>query len=230
MTNESFFALMIGGMIALFFGMTLLFAGYRFFWVLIPILGFFFGFGLGAQTVTALFGDAFLATITSWVVGFCVAVIFAMLSYLFYFGAVAVIGGMLGYALGVGLLEAIGFDFGFLVWMVGIVAAIAVGAAVLIFNVQKYVVIVATALIGAGVIIGTFLFLFGGVPAGETMRNAVHLVLQQSPFWMISYLLLAFLGIVGQYESTRAVEVETYNRFAELYGGESKPVGGPVAV
>jgi hypothetical protein len=30
---------------------------------------------------------------------------------------------MLGYAVGAGLMQAIGFDMGFLVWLVGIVAA-----------------------------------------------------------------------------------------------------------
>lgn len=229
MTNDSFFALVIGGTIALLFGVTLLFAGYRFLWVLLPILGFFFGFGLGAQTVQALFGDAFLATITSWVVGFCVAVLFAMLSYLFYFMAVGLIGGALGYSLAVGLLEAIGLNFGFFVWLVGIVVGIAVAAAVLYFNVQKYAVIGATAVLGAGVIVGTFLFLFGALPSAEVAANPVRAALQQSPFWMISYLVLAILGIAGQIESTRHVEVETYNRFAEVYGGEPKPVGGPIA-
>jgi uncharacterized protein DUF4203 len=230
MTTESFFALVIGGMIALLFGMTLLVAGYRFLWVLLPVLGFFFGFGLGAQTVQALFGDAFLATVTSWVVGFCVAVIFAMLSYLFYFMAVALIGGALGYAVGVGLLQAIGLNFGFLVWLVGIVLGIAVAAAVLYFNVQKWVVIAATAILGAGVIIGTFLFLFGGLPSTQVAADPVRAVMQQSAFWTITFLALVILGVVGQFESTRHVEVETYNRFSEMYGGEPKPVGGPVAV
>src|SRR5215471_13551732 len=142
MTGETSFALMIGGMIALFFGSVLLFGGYRFFMFLIPIFGFFFGFGLGAETVQALFGGGFLATITSWIVGFGVAVIFALLSYLFYFAAVGLIGGALGYAIGVGILQAIGLNFGFLVWLVGIVAGIVVAAAVLITNVQKWVVII----------------------------------------------------------------------------------------
>ncbi|MBV9324012.1 MAG: hypothetical protein JO352_09530 [Chloroflexi bacterium] len=62
MTNESFFALAITGMLALLFGMLLLFGGCRFFIFLLPIWGFFFGFGLGAQAVQALFGDAFLST------------------------------------------------------------------------------------------------------------------------------------------------------------------------
>src|SRR5215472_1112511 len=120
MTTDSFFAILVGGTIALLFGMVLLFSGYRFLWVLLPILGFFFGFGLGAETVQALFGGGFLATVTSWVVGFCVAVIFAMLSYLFYFMAVGLIAGALGYAIGVGILEAFVPNLNFIVWLVGI--------------------------------------------------------------------------------------------------------------
>ena len=198
MTNESFLSLAIGGMIALFFGATVLFGGYRFFWFLLPILGFFFGFSLGAQTVQALFGDAFLATVTGWVVGFCVAIIFAMLSYLFYFMAVALVGGALGYALGVGILEAIGLNFGFLVWMVGIVLGIALAAAVLVLNIQKWVVIGATSLLGAGIILGTFLYLFGG-PAAQLAANPVRAALSQSAFWTIGFVVLAVLGGVAQY-------------------------------
>jgi hypothetical protein len=36
---------------------------------------------LGAQTLQVLFGVGFLATITSWVVGFIVGGLFAVLSY-----------------------------------------------------------------------------------------------------------------------------------------------------
>jgi len=228
MTGDSFFALMIGGMIALFFGSLLLFGGYKFFMFLIPVLGFFFGFGLGAQTVQALFGDGFLSTITGWIVGFGVAVIFALLSYLFYFAAVGLVGGAVGYALGVGILEAIGLNFGFLVWLIGIVAAVVIAAAVLIFNVQKWVIIAGTALLGAEVIIGTFLFLFGG-PAAQLTQNPVRVALQGSFLWTLTFILLALLGAVAQFESTRHLEVETYNRFSE-YGGEPQPVGGTATV
>ena len=71
----------------------LCFAGYRFFLILLPIWGFFFGFGFGLQTMQALLGDGSLATITRWVVGFIVALVFAVLAYLFYIAAVAIIAG-----------------------------------------------------------------------------------------------------------------------------------------
>ncbi|HET6320281.1 MAG TPA: DUF4203 domain-containing protein [Chloroflexota bacterium] len=237
MTTDSFFALAVGGMIALFFGTMLAFGGYRFFLFLLPVLGFFFGFGLGAQTVQALFGDGFLSSITSWVVGFGFALVFALLSYAFYFVAVGLIGAALGYALGVGILEAIGLNFGFIVWLVGIIAAMAVGAATLIFNVQKYVVIAATALLGAGVIVGTFLFLFGGQQAAQLTQNPVRTALQNSPLWTIIFIVVAILGLVAQYQSTKNYEVETYNRLAEASGTapveamqSDTPAPGPAGV
>jgi uncharacterized protein DUF4203 len=233
MTSDSFFALAIGGMIALLFGSLLLLSGYRFFLFLLPIFGFFFGFGLGAETVQALFGDGFLSTITSWIVGFGMALLFAVLSYLFYIAAVAILGGALGYALAIGLLQAIGLNFGFLVWMVGIIAAIIFGAGVVLLNVQKWVIIAATAILGSAVIVGTFLLLFGG-PTAQVMENPVRLALQSSPLWTITFLVLAAIGVVGQYQSTRQFEVGIYNRSAELLGAEPKSVEGavegPVAV
>ena len=62
MSTDSFFALAVTAVIALFFGSVLAFAGYRFFLVLLPIFGFLFGFGLGAQTIQAIFGEGFLST------------------------------------------------------------------------------------------------------------------------------------------------------------------------
>jgi hypothetical protein len=220
---------MVGGTLALFFGTVLLLAGYRFFLFLLPILGFFFGFALGAQTVQALFGTGFLSTVTSWIVGFGAAVIFAVLSYLFYFMAVGLVGGMLGYALGVGLLEAIGLEFGFIVWLVGIVAAIVVGAGVLFLNVQKWVIIAATAVLGAGVITLTFLLLFGG-PTAQILQNPVRAALQSSPLLAISFIVLAVLGAAAQFQTTQGFEVESYNRFAEASGSEPVPAGGPLGV
>ncbi len=221
MTSDSFFALMVGGIIALLFGSMLLLAGYRFFLFLLPIWGFIFGFGLGAQSVQAIFGDAFLSTATSWVVGFGVALVFAVLSYLFYFAAVAIVGGALGYTLAVGLLQAIGLNFGFVVWLIGLAAAVVVGVGVLVLNVQKWVVIAATAILGAGVIVGCFLFLFGG-PATQVLQNPVRLALQASPWWTLAFVVLAVFGIVAQFQSTKQFEVAVYDRSAELVGGESK--------
>ena len=126
---------------------------------------------------------------------------------------------MLGYAVGVGLMQAIGFDMGFLVWLIGIVAAIVVGAGVLFLNVQKWVVIAATAILGAAVITGTFLFLFGG-PAAQLAAESGSRGAAVLAVLTISFLLLAILGGVAQFQTTSGYEVESYNRFAEMSGAE----------
>src|SRR5512139_1676306 len=176
MTTDSVFVLMCEGMIALLFGLALAFAGYRLFLVLLPIWGFFFGFGFGAQAIQALFGDAFLATVTSWVVGFIVAAVFAILAYLFYIFAVAIISFSLGYGATVGLLTAIGMQWGLIVWLAAVVAGVALAVAVLRFDIQKIVIELATAFLGAGAIVGVFVLLFGG-PAAQVLKNPVKFVL-----------------------------------------------------
>jgi Domain of unknown function (DUF4203) len=215
MTTDSYFALMCGTLIALLFGVVVAFGGYRFFLVILPIWGFIFGFGLGAQTIQAIFGTGFLSDITSWIVGFVVALIFASLSYLFYFAAVALVAGSLGYALGAGIMLAITPNLTLIAWMIGMAAGIVLAVAVLVLNVQKAVIVVATALLGAGIIVGTFLFMFGGLPAAELTENPVRAALQDSLLWTFTFLLIAGLGMAGQFLTTRRWEVVAYNRWDE---------------
>jgi hypothetical protein len=207
---------MCGGMIALLFGLVLAFAGYRLFLVLLPIWGFFFGFGLGAQSIQALFGDAFLATATSWVVGFIVAAAFAILAYLFYIFAVALISFSLGYTATVGVLTALGLPLagGFIAWIIAVVVGVALAFVVLRFNIQKVVIELATAFLGAGAIVGVFVVLFGG-PHTQLLENPVKFVLSNSPFWLIVFLVVGIAGFVLQYLHNRSWELQTYNRMSD---------------
>ena len=216
MTTDSFFAVMCGGLIALLFGLAVCFAGYRLFLILLPIWGFFFGFGLGAQSIQALFGEAFLATITSWVVGFIVAAVFAVLAYLFYIFAVALISFSLGYTATVGVLTAIGLPLmgGFIAWIIAVVVGVILALVVLRFNIQKIVIELATAFLGAAAIAGVFVALFGG-PAAQIMQNPVKFVLNSSPFWLIVFLVVGIAGFVLQYMHNRSFELQTYNRMSE---------------
>lgn len=204
-------------MIALLFGLAVVFGGYRLFLILLPIWGFFFGLGLGAQTVQAIFGTAFLATITSWVVGFVVGAIFAVLSYLFYIFAVALLSGSFGYALAVGILTAIGLNFGLIVWLLGIIAGIALAVVVLALNIQKYAIIVITAVGGTGAIIFTLLASVGGLTPAELVGSPVLRAIQNSFWWLLFFLVLAGAGIIFQIRSNRAYEIEAYDRYATDY-------------
>ena len=208
------FELLCMSLIGLLFGLAVAFGGYRLFLILLPIWGFFFGFGLGAQTLQAIFGVGFLATITSWVVGFIVGLIFAVLSYLFYIFAVALLSGSFGYSLAVGILTAIGFDLGLLVWLIGIVAGIALAVVVLAFNIQKYAIIVITAIVGTGIVIFTILASVGGLTAAELTGSPVLRAIQDSGWWLVFFIVVAAAGIIVQLRANRAYEIEAYNRYS----------------
>jgi hypothetical protein len=218
MTTDSFFAVAVTAMLMLAFGVALTFGGYRFFLVLLPIFGFFFGFALGAHTVAAIFGGGFLATVTGWLVGTAVGALFAVCSYLFYIAGVAVVGGALGYSLGVGLMEAVGFDFGAITWLVGMIAGALAAVAVVMLNLQKWAIIIATSFLGAGIIVGTLLFVVGGLPPEQLVQNPVRFVLQTSPLWVMVYLTAAILGVALQYQLNRNLELTAFNRLASLTG------------
>ncbi len=215
MGTESFLSLACAGLIAMMFGLVLAFSGYKLFLVLLPIWGFFFGFALGAQAVQALFGEGFLTSVTSWIVGFIVAAVFAVLAYLFYFVAVLIISGSLGYAIGVGLMTWLGLEFGPIVWIVGMVAAIALAIVTIVFNLQKWVIIIATGLLGAGAIVATIIYMFN--PEAVELGNPIQTVLDSSWLLILVFLVVAVLGIVAQFRSTKSYQIEEYNRWEESY-------------
>jgi hypothetical protein len=203
------------GLIALLFGLAVVFYGYRMFIVLLPIWGFFFGFFLGAQTIQFLFDDpALLGTVTSWIVGFFTGAIFAILSYLFYFIAVGIVSFSLGYAATVGILEWIGMDAGFLIWLIAVVVGIAIALVVYYFNIQKYAIIVATALGGTGVITYILLALIYGIVPLKLFENPVQTALDESFWWLLFFIVIAGFGIVAQIQQNREFEIETYDRMS----------------
>ena len=206
------FELLCMGMIGLLFGLVVVFGGYRLFIVLLPIWGFFFGFFLGAQTLQVIFGVGFMATVTSWVVGFIVGAIFAVLSYLFYIVAVALLSGSFGYWLTVGILTAIGLNYGFIVWLIAIIAAVALAAVVIMFNIQKYAIIAITAMGGTGAIILVLLALFGNLTPVEMLLSPVLTAIQNSFWGLLFFLVVAGAGIFVQIMANRSFEIDTYNR------------------
>jgi hypothetical protein len=200
--------------VALILGAILILGGYRFFLIMLPIFGFFVGFALGAEVIANIFGTSFLADITGWITGAVVGIVFAVLSYLFWIIGVAIVSGAIGFALGTGVMYAIGLDPGFISWLVGIVVAAAVVLAVLMLNVQKYLIIVITSLGGAGLLIGGVMLMFGAVTLDQLSTNAVRAAIDNSWVWMLIFLVLAIAGVAWQIMSTRTYvwEVEESGR------------------
>ena len=69
----------------------------------------------------ALTGDGTFATVTGWVVGLVVALVFAGLAYLFYYAAIAIFAGTVGYTLGAAAWGIIGNEQGVIAFVIGLV-------------------------------------------------------------------------------------------------------------
>ena len=101
------------------------------------------GYLVGAQVVANLFGDGVFATLTSWVAGLVVALVFAVLAGLWWWAAVVILFGVVGYELGYGLLVAIGFnDPGLLPFIGGLAVGIALAALALVLDAPTLLVVV----------------------------------------------------------------------------------------
>src|SRR6478609_1178865 len=148
-----FFQTVFTSLLVIMLGLALLFTGYRFFQILISIWGFFAGFQFGASILSNLFGQGFLTTVIGWVIGLLVGIFAAVLAYLFYAVAVVLLAGFVGYQIGVGIMTWIGFK-------VGLVFALGIAALAIFLRLPKLLIIVLTALAGAGTILaGVFMAL-----------------------------------------------------------------------
>ena len=115
------------GILAVLIGALFALQGGNFMRIIFPIVGFVAGFSAGAAMVSGITGDGFLSTVFSWVVGFFVAILFALLAYLFYWFAVVLAFAGLGFSVMAAILTFLNLDWNWLVVILGVVAAIAFG-------------------------------------------------------------------------------------------------------
>jgi len=211
--------ILFASIIAALVGLAFCFCGYRIFLVLLPIWGFFAGFWLGATVISMIFGGGFLGTVTGIVVGFIAGIIFAVLSYLFYIVGVAIIAGAIGGVLSSGIMGALGFDPGFLTTIFTIAGAILVGILALIWNLQRYVISVIFAVIGAAAVVLSALLLFGQTSLDliRAGNNLIEPILQASWLAILAWLILAVAGFVYQLLRDRDFAF-TKDRYVEAWG------------
>ena len=229
-----FFQTVIVSLLLIFLGLGLCFAGYRFFVILVSIWGFFAGFQFGATIFTNLFGEGFLRTIISWVVGLLAAFTAATLAYLFYAAAVVLLAGFVGYQLGVGIMIGFGVQEGWLTFLVGALVGLALVALAIYLHFPKILVLILTAFAGAGTLLAGIFLALGRISLDSLRFGEVGALLRDRWFWGLLYLAIAVLGFYFQWRTTQTYFVEEYaaeNPFANVGTSAAidAPPGTPVA-
>src|SRR5687767_11434278 len=85
------------GILAILIGLVACLAGYVVFRLVLPILGFLVGLGLGAQLAAALFDQPYLGSLLSWILAIAVGLVIATIAFIWWYVSVALTIGGLGY-------------------------------------------------------------------------------------------------------------------------------------
>ena len=192
----------IVGVLAVLVGALFLCRGYLALRVVFPLWGGFVGFVLGASLTAGWTGDSFLGTTASWVVALALAVLFALLAYLYY--AVSVVIGMasIGFVLGTALMGALGVEWSWVVVLVGVVVGVALAWFAIVANLPMMLLVVLTALTGAAMVVVGLLIVVGSLESTELTSASTTQALELGWGWSLLAALLVVVGIVSQVSTT----------------------------
>jgi hypothetical protein len=200
------------GLLAIVIGLLACFAGYRVFRIVLPILGFLVGFGVGAQIAESVFNEPYLSTPLSWGVAIVVGLLAAVIAFVWWYVSVAIAIAGLGYAIGYGAATGLGVGAN-AAWIIGIAVAIIFGIGAIALRVPTGLVIVVSAFWGASALLGGVLVLLGRIDPNQLRNGTVDVVVADSVVMLGIWLALGIAGVVVQWMTTPRAEA---------------PGGGPV--
>lgn len=199
------------GLIIGVLGLAICFFGLRFWFILLPAFGAVVGFFVGAGVMQEIFGQGFLSTAVSWIVGLVVALVFAALSYFVWYAGAIIAAGAVGASLFTGVLHAIiNQPWGAVHFIVAAIGAVIFALGALLLNLPIYIVIVNSALGGASLAIAGLLVLLGNVAVDELSTGVSVAVVDEgrlSFLWFIVWIVLAIAGIFYQLRSIAEVRL-----------------------
>jgi len=191
----------IVGFTALGLGALFTFAGFKAFFFLLPVMGFAVGMLIGAELILNIFGDGLFRTILSLAGGVVLGLVFAVLSFFFYYGAIIILGGIVGWTLGTGLMAFFGIDSGLLAFLVGAAAGLVFAVAVLVLNAPALIVILLSAIGGAVYVAAGAFMLLGQISVDELGKGGAVANVLNHPLAIITWVVVAVVGVGYQYQS-----------------------------
>lgn len=192
----------------LIIGVAFCFGGYKWFMILLPVLGFLVGFIIGAAAVSGVYGESILSLIVIAVAGLITGLLLAVLVYMFFNLAIILLGASLGFTLGAGIASYLGFETGFIPVMAGLIVAVIVGFLAFRMNLPKYVIIALTALIGSEALLSGALLLVGFISLDELDQGLLGSILSHSTVWSVIWLALAVVGAAVQLHRAKLYELD----------------------
>lgn len=189
------------GILLVIAGLGLTFAGLRVFMLMLPVFGFVSGFFLGSSVTASWLGESLLASVAGWAAGIILGLLFASLSYAYwYLGAIlatATVGAMIGMA----LMAIMNVNLEWVIWLVTFAIGALFAYMAIAVNLPVYVVLINTAIGGATMAVAGVLLLIGEVDSGRMRWGAARRAIDGSWTWWAAVVILAALGIASQWSN-----------------------------
>lgn len=204
----------LAGLLAIGIGAIFCFRGYIALRAVIAAWGALVGFVLGAS----IGGDdaGILTTALSWVLGIALAVLFAVVAYLYYAVSIALAMGSIGFTLGASLIVALGISWSWLIVLSGLALGIALAVIALVGDLPTLLLVVLSAAAGASAITGGIMLLTGALGTDDITRSAaITEELNDDWYWYAIWIALAVVGIVAQIRFSDRMESEMRAAWAE---------------
>jgi hypothetical protein len=177
--------------------------GYQMFRILLPIMGFLVGYGIGFSGLQAFLGAGVASTTVAILTGVLMGLLLTAISYFYFTLAVVVFGASLVASIFTFLGQAIGLrENGFIVLMLGIAGAIIGAGIVLRHGLQNSLVMYVSAGLGTGLILIGVLLGVGDLSMAELNRTGILTTIgstvDQSFVWLLVWVGGTIIGANSQ--------------------------------
>jgi hypothetical protein len=196
------------GVLAILVGLMACLAGYVVFRIVLPMLGFLVGLGLGAQLAASLFDQPYLDTPLSWILAVAVGVLVATIAFAWWYVSVALTIAGLGYAIGYGAAIGLGLTVSGSV-TAGVILAVVFALAALLLRVPIGVVIVVTSFWGSSALIGGVLILMDRIAPRQLRNGTVDVVIAESALLLAIWVAVGIVGVLVQWLTTARSQATT---------------------
>lgn len=206
------------GVLAIAIGALFCFRGYLAMRVIIPIWGAFVGFFVGAALVAGFTDASFLTNLLGWIVGLAVAMLFALIAYLYYEVSVIIVMASVGFTVGTTAMVALDVTWNWLVVLVGVAVAVGLAFVAIAADVPMLLLVILTALAGSSAVVLGIMLLVGTAETAEFRTEVFVQEIDGAWWWYVIYGVLAIAGIVVQIKMVSSIRASLRDAWAEAGG------------
>jgi hypothetical protein len=199
---------MITALLALLIGNAFCFGGYKWFMILLPLLGLLIGFILGAEWTASVYGLTLLSVIPVFAAGIIVGLFLAIAAYLFFDFSIILLVATLGYSLGAGILINMSLGTGLVPNIAGWITAGVAALLAMRLHLPKKIIIILTALFGAAAIVNGLLLLMGLISLERFSYGIFDPIAHYSDELALLVVPLAAVGFMIQLKGARNYELD----------------------